>query len=88
MARQRHTEEQIIGILKKVDSGIRPKEVCREHGISEPTYYKWKSKYGGMMVSDVSRLRAYEVGNGRLKKLVANQALDNQILKEVIEEKL
>lgn len=88
MARQRHTEEQIVGILKKVDAGIRPKDVCREHGISEPTYYKWKSKYGGMMVSDVSRLRALEVENGRLKKLVANQALDNQILKEVIEKKL
>ena len=88
MARQRHTEEQIIGILKKVESGIGPKEVCREYGISEPTYYKWKSRYGGMMVSDVSRIRGLEVENGRLKKLVANQALDNQILKEVIEKKL
>jgi putative transposase len=84
MGRQkRHTEEQIISILKEVDAGKKPKDVCRERGISEKTYYTWKAKFGGMTVSDARRLRALEDENRKLKSIVADLTLDNRALKEI-----
>ena len=83
MKRKRYTEEQIIGILKEGEAGTATAELCRKHGISAGTYYRWKSKYGGMEVSDARRLKSLEDENRRLKKLVADQALDIHILKEV-----
>lgn len=84
MARaRRHGEEEIIQILKEADAGIAPSELCRKYGISEKTYYVWKSKFGGMTVSDARRLRALEEENRRLKHLVAELTLDNRALKEI-----
>lgn len=83
MPRKRHTEEQIIAVLKKAEAGIKTVDICREHGISEQTFYKWKAKFGGMEVSDARRLRALEDENRRLKQIVANQALDLEALKAV-----
>jgi len=83
MRGKRFSEEQIINILKEADAGMPPAELCRKHGVSQGTYYNWKSKYADMTVSDARRLKELEQENGRLKKLVANQALDIQMLKEV-----
>ena len=83
MKRKRYSEEQIIGILKEGEAGTATPELCRRHGISAGTYYRWKSKYGGMEVNEAKRLKALEDENRRLKKLVADQALDIQMLKEV-----
>jgi putative transposase len=83
MRGKRFSEEQIIAILKEGDAGVPTAELCRKHGISTATYYNWKSRYGGMTVSDVRRLKGLEDENRRLKKLVADQALDIQMLKEV-----
>lgn len=85
--RKRHTEEQIIGVLKESEVGAKTAELCRRHGISEATFYKWKSKFGGMEVSDAKRLRALEDENRRLKQLVADQALDAIVLKELLKKK-
>lgn len=85
--RKRHTEEQIIGILKESEAGAKTEELCRRHGISTGTYYKWKAKFGGMEVSDAKRLRALEDENRRLKQLVADQALDNLVLKDLLKKK-
>jgi putative transposase len=85
--RKRHSEEQIIGILKESEAGAKTEELCRRHGISTGTYYKWKSKFGGMEVSDAKRLRALEDENRRLKQLVADQALDNLVLKDLLKKK-
>lgn len=82
MAR-RHTEEQIIGVLKESEAGMKTAELCRRHGISETTFYKWKDKYGGMTVSDVRRLRVLEEENRRLKHIVAELTLDVRALKEI-----
>lgn len=87
MARKRHTEEQIISILKQAAAGMKVGDVCREHGISDATYYKWKSKYHGMEVHEAKRLRHLEDENRRLKHMVADQALDIQALKAVLEKK-
>ncbi len=81
MSRKRFTEEQIIGFLKRSDAGERYQGLCREYGISEATYCKWKSKFDGMEVSDAKRLRALEDENRRLKQIVADQTLDIQALK-------
>jgi putative transposase len=81
--KKRHSVEQIIRILKQVEGGTGLGEVCREHNISEQTYYRWKRKYGGMEQSEAARLKGLEEENARLKRLVADQALDIQILKEV-----
>ncbi len=81
MSRKRHTEEQIIGILKKADQGMSTADVCRENNISGPTLYKWKAKYGGMEVSDARRLRSLEDENRKLKTLVADLTLDVQALR-------
>jgi len=83
MKRSRFSEEQIIGILKEQESGQRTADVCRRHGVSEGTFYKWKSKYGGLQVSEAKRLKVLESENGRLKKLLAETMLDNVVLRDV-----
>ena len=84
MSRKRHTEEQIISIIKKHDAGMNTADLCREHGISTATFYKWKAKFGGMDLSDAKRLKVLEDENRKLKKLVADQALDNMAMKELL----
>lgn len=83
MKKSRFKEEQIIAILKEVEAGAEVKELVRKHGICEGTYYRWKSKYGGMDVSEARRLKALEEENRQLKRLVADQALDIQMLKDI-----
>ncbi len=83
MTRKRHTEEQIIGVLKDAQAGLGVQELCRKHGISDATFYKWRTKYAGLEVSDVKKLRQLEDENRRLKQMVAEQALDIQALKAV-----
>lgn len=80
---KRYTERQIIGILKKVEDGKTVTQVCREHGVSEQSVYRWRSKYGGMDVSELRRLKQLEEENRRLKAIVAEQAMDIQLLKEI-----
>jgi putative transposase len=82
--KQRFSEEQIIGILKQQEGGVSTAEVCRQHGISQNTFYKWKSKFGGMNVSEAQRLRQLEAENAKLKRIVADQALDNIALKDLL----
>lgn len=88
MRRSRFTEAQIVGILKQVEGGRTVKEVCREHGIAEGTYYNWKAKYGGMEASDIKRLKELEDENRRLKSMYADLSLENRALKDIIEKKL
>lgn len=83
MRGKRFTEEQIIGVLKESESGVKTSELCRKYGISEPTFYNWKAKFGGLTVSEAKRLRALEAENRRLKEIVADLTLDNQVLREV-----
>jgi len=85
--KKRFTEEQIIRILKEVESGRKVKDVCRDESITEQTYYRWKSKFGGMDISDAKRLKALEEENRKLKRLVADQALDNIALKDALGKK-
>jgi len=87
MKRSRFTEEQIIGMLKEHEAGMKTADVCRKHGLSEATFYKYKAKYGGMDVSEARRLKALEEENTRLKKLLAEAMLDNAILKDVAAKK-
>jgi putative transposase len=82
--KKRFTEEQIIGVLKEADTGMKVAELCRKHGISDATYYNWKAKFGGMTVSDAQRLKALEAENARLKRLLAESMLDNAALKDVL----
>ncbi len=84
MKRSRFTEEQIIGVLKKHQAGMSAADLCRKHGISDATFYTWRSKYGGMDVSDAKKLKALAAENGKLKKLLAEQMLDNSTLKEML----
>ena len=85
MKRSRFSEEQIIGVLKEHEAGMATAEVCRRHGISPATFYKWKSKFGGMEVSEAKRLRALEDENAKLKKLLAEAMLDIAVLKDITE---
>ena len=87
MRQSRYTEEQIIGVLKQGEAGMKTVEICRQQGISSATYYKWKAKYGGLEVSEARRLRQLEDENRRLKQIVADLTLDNQALKTVLEKK-
>lgn len=88
MKRSRFTETQIISILNEADAGMAVKELCRKHGISDATYYNWKSKYGGMSASELKRLREIEEENAKLKKMYAELAMENNALKDLIDKKL
>ena len=83
MRKSQFTEEQIIGILKLVDAGQKVGDVCREHGISDATYYRWKAQYGGLEVSELRKLRHLEEENRKLKQIVADLTLDNRALKDI-----
>ena len=85
--KKRYTEEQIIGFLREADAGLPVKELCRKHGFSEPSYYAWKAKFGGMDVSEAKRLKALEEENAKLKRLYADAMLDNAGLKELLAKK-
>jgi len=87
MKRSRFSEERIIAILREQEAGAKTADVCRKHGISGATFYKWKAKYGGMDVSDARRLKALEDENSRLKKLLAEAMLDNAMLRDVAAKK-
>ena len=88
MARKRYTEEQIIGVLHEAEAGAKTAELCRKHGVSEATFYKWKAKYAGLTVSELKRLRSLKDENRRLKQIVAQQALDSWALKELLAKNL
>jgi len=84
MKQGRYKEEQIIGILKEAEAGIKIDELCRKYGVSDATYYNWKAKYGGLSISEAKRLKSLEDENRRLKHIVADLTLDNAALKSVI----
>lgn len=85
--KKRYSEEQIIGFLKEAESGVSTKELCRRHGFSEASFYAWRSKYGGMEISDAKRLKALETENARLKKLLAESMLENEVTREALRKK-
>jgi putative transposase len=87
MRRLRFTEEQIIAVLREQEAGMKTADICRKHGISDATFYKWKAKYGGLEVSEAKRLRALEDENGRLKRMLADAMLDNAALKDLLGKK-
>ena len=88
MRKRRFNEEQIVRILKEAESGVPTKELCRKHGVSDATFYNWRKKYGGLMPSEVRRLKQLEEENSKLKKLVADLSLDKAMLQDVIKRKL
>jgi len=85
--KKRFTEEQIIGFLREADRGMAVKELCRKHGFSEASYYLWRGKFGGMDVSDARRLKALEAESAKLKKLLAEAMLENEVMKEALRKK-
>ena len=85
--KKRFTEEQIIGFLREAEAGLAVAELCRRHGFSEASYYLWRSKFGGMNVSDAKRLKELEAENGRLKRLLAEAMLENEVTKEALRKK-
>jgi putative transposase len=85
--KKRFSEEQIVGFLREAERGAAVKDLCRRHGFSEASYYLWRSKYGGMEVSDVKRLKALESENARLKKLLAESMLENEVSREALRKK-
>lgn len=85
--KKRFTEEQIIGFLREAEAGLPIKELCRRHGFSEASYYLWRSKFGGMSVSDTKRLKELETENTRLKKLLAESVLENEVSREALRKK-
>lgn len=85
--KKRFSEEQIIGFLREADAGMPVKELCRRHGFSEASYYLWRSKFGGMSVPDAKRLKDLESENARLKKLLAEQIFENEVIKDVLRKK-
>ena len=87
MKASRFTEERIIGVLREQEAGVATAEVCRRHGISAATFYKWKAKFGGLEVSEARRLRTLETENAKLKKLLAEAMLDNAMLKDIASKK-
>ena len=87
MKKSRFSEEQIVAILKEQEAGVKTADVCRRHGISSATFFKWKAKYGGLEVSDAKRLKALEDENAKLKKLLAEAMLDNSMLRDVASKK-
>lgn len=87
MKRSRFTEEQIIGILREQEAGVPVADLCRKHGLSSPTFYKWKAKYGGMDVSEARRLKALEEENAKLKRMLVDSMLDSVALKDLLGKK-
>lgn len=85
--KKRFSEEQIIGFLREADAGMAVKDLCRRHGFSEASYYLWRSKFGGMSVSDAKRLKELEAENSRVKRMLANAMLENEITKEALQKK-
>lgn len=88
MKKKRFTEAQIVGILKEGEAGVPLADLCRRHGMGESTYYSWRSKYAGMSVSDLKRLKSLEEENRRLKRMFADLSLDHEILRDILEKKL
>lgn len=88
MKKSKFTETQIVSILKEADAGLKVSDVCRKHGISQPTYYNWKSKYGGMSVPELKRVKELEAEHSKLKRMYADLAMECDALKELIEKKL
>ena len=85
--KKRFSEEQIIGFLREAEGGLPVKDLCRRHGFSEDSYYLWRSRFGGMSVSDAKRLKDLEAENARLKKLLAEQIFENDVIKDVLRKK-
>lgn len=85
--KKRYSDEQIIGFLKEAESGVSVKDLCRRHGFSDASFYTWRSKFGGMDVSEAKRLKALEAENAKLKKLLAETLLENDVIKEALQKK-